>query len=120
MNRSELGRQGEDAAAVFLKAQGLEIIELNFRIRGGEIDIVARDEFTLCFIEVKTRRSRTYGAPQESVSFFKKDRLIKAGLFYISGKNLHDQNVRFDVIFVFYKRGQKEPEMDWIKNAFEV
>jgi len=114
-----LGEEGEEAAADFLKSKGLKIIERNFRIRGGEIDIVAKDGSTICFTEVKTRRSSTYGTAQESVSFFKKNRLIKAGLFYVAKHNLTDTNVRFDVICVTFTAAGR-PQMDWLQNVFEV
>lgn len=119
MNRNPLGQEGEEAAAAFLKSKGLKILERNFRIRGGEIDIVARDGSTVCFTEVKTRRSSTYGPVQESVSFFKKNRLIKAGLFYVAKYNLTDTNVRFDVVCVTFARDGR-PQIEWLQNVFEV
>lgn len=119
MSRSDTGRMGEEAAVRFLQGHGLRILERNFRIRGGEIDVVACDGATVCFVEVKTRRNASYGDPREAVSFFKKDRLIKAGLFYIAQHDLADENIRFDVIFVICKSGQA-PQMEWVKNAFEV
>ena len=119
MNSNSLGQEGEETAAVFLKSKGLKILERNFRIRGGEIDIVAQDGSTICFTEVKTRRSNSYGTPRESVSFFKKNRLIKAGLFYVAKHNLTDTNVRFDVVCVTFARDGR-PQIEWLQNVFEV
>lgn len=62
-NRRQIGTEEEALAAVFLKAQGYEILEQNFRCRLGEIDIIARDGSALVFIEVKYRRNAAYGTP---------------------------------------------------------
>ena len=74
-----VGKFGEDLALIYLKRQGYKIIERNFRIRGGEIDIIAQDNNTLVYIEVKTRTSHAFGLPEESPSRISK--LAKRRLF---------------------------------------
>ena len=83
MNRIELGKWGEEKAAVFLGDQGYFIIERNFRCRFGEIDIVSiKDEF-LCFVEVKTRSSIGYGLPCEAVNDRKQRHIKNVAHYYI-------------------------------------
>ena len=74
-NRRQIGTEEEALAAVFLKAQGYEILEQNFRCRLGEIDIIARDGSALVFIEVKYRRNAAYGTPAEAVNLRKQQKI---------------------------------------------
>src|SRR6266481_5483090 len=82
------GNRGEQFAVEFLTSLGFQIIERNFRIRGGEIDIIAieidprTEEKTLVFFEVKTRSSGDYGTPLEAIGYYKIRALIKATQFY--------------------------------------
>lgn len=95
-----MGRQGEELAVNFLKKQGYQILERNFKKRYGEIDIIALDKDTLVFIEVKTRFSEEYGSPEESVTPWKLKQIAKTGQFY---KLLHPElpdSLRIDVIAV--------------------
>lgn len=116
--KNPLGEQGELAAVSFLQERGLKILQRNFRIRGGEIDIIAEDQGTLCFVEVKTRRSGRYGGAQESVSWFKKNRLIKAGLYYLSLQDQPDRDARFDLIAITFRNAS--PQITWIRNIWDV
>ena len=72
---AELGKFGEDIAGKFLENIGYKIIDKNFKTKFGEIDIIAKDKNTFVFIEVKTRNSDEYGAPQLAVNNYKKKRL---------------------------------------------
>src|SRR5690606_10776232 len=74
--RRSLGRWGENLAANHLAAEGLTIIERNWRCRDGEIDLVARDGETFVFVEVKTRRGRDFGAPEEALTPRKAQKLL--------------------------------------------
>ena len=71
MNHIELGRYGEDLAAKYLAAHGYDVIERNVRYRFGEVDIIAKKENMLIVVEVKTRRTQTYGMPCEAVHWKK-------------------------------------------------
>lgn len=97
-DRNALGRAGEDAAAEFLTWFGWEILGRNIRRREGEVDIVARREGVLAFIEVKTRRSAVYGTPAEAVTIRKQRRIrTLAGILLAEGIG-RAREIRFDVI----------------------
>ena len=83
---SGTGRAGEAAAAALLRRSGYKIIERNFRVREGEIDIVAEHSGDLVFVEVKARRSGAFGKPEESVTEAKKARLVAAAQAYMAGR----------------------------------
>ena len=115
------GELGEEVAANFLIARGYRILECNFRCKGGEVDIIARDpeDKSLVFIEVKARRGLSYGVPQLAVTPFKQRQISKAALTWLSKNRLHDTNARFDVIAILlHTDGQHA--IDHIKNAFDL
>lgn len=112
------GKTGEDKAAGFLTANGYKILQKNYRTRIGEIDIVARDRQTVCFVEVKARTSDKYGLPQEAISKSKQKQIAKAALVFLKENNLLDSFVRFDVVSLLHsKEGEK---LELIKNAFDL
>jgi putative endonuclease len=95
---SDLGRRGEEAAALYLASLGFRILERRFRTAAGEIDIVAREGDTLAFVEVKARSSVSYGRPAEAVGGRKRARLLRAAALYLLGHGGPDQSCRFDVV----------------------
>jgi len=106
--RQALGAYGERAAADYLHAQGLEILDRNWRRREGELDIVARDGDCLVVCEVKTRRSLAYGSPLESVTWRKAARLrLLAGFWIQEHPDLTraTRSVRVDVVGVILPYG---------------
>jgi len=115
------GALGEEIASNFLIASGYKILERNFRCKGGEVDIVARDpeDKTLVFIEVKARRNLSYGVPQLAVTPFKQRQISKAALTWLSKKRMHDQNARFDVIAILLDGGGLH-KVEHICNAFDL
>ena len=114
------GQQGEQAAADYLLRSGYQILERNFRSRGGEVDIVARDrQGCIAFVEVKTRRSLAYGLPQMAVTTRKQRQISKGALSWLSRNRLHDCSARFDVIAVLLQNGA-EPQLEHIINAFDL
>lgn len=113
-----LGKSGEEAAAGFLKEKGYKILKKNYKTKLGEIDIIALDKDTLCFVEVKTRNSLRFGAPKEAVSGFKQGRICKAALSYLKENNNFDKKARFDVVSVTYF--EDSPEFDLVQDAFEL
>lgn len=115
------GALGEEVAANFLIARGYRILERNFRCRGGEVDIIARDpgDKGLVFIEVKARRSLSYGVPQLAVTPFKQRQISKAALTWLSIKRLHDSNARFDVIAILLHTDSPH-HVEHIQNAFDL
>ncbi|MCU0723323.1 MAG: YraN family protein [Planctomycetes bacterium] len=95
-----VGEEGEKFAAAFLKRSGYRILETNFRDRSGEIDVVALDRGTVCFVEVKTRRAEAAVGPEESVDARKIRRIVRASRAYRAKHRLDDVPVRFDVVAV--------------------
>jgi putative endonuclease len=112
-----LGKEGEDQAAQFLVKQGYRILERNYRTRSGEIDLITLHEGAVVFVEVKTRTSDAYGAPELAVNARKQGRMIKAALGYIKYKKLHQVPCRFDVVAISSSAGQP---VELIRNAFEM
>lgn len=110
------GKYGEDFACEYLKKQGYKIIERNFRIRGGELDIIAIDGDTLVYIEVKTRSNSSFGRPEEAVTPRKIRFLERSAKFFRNNRGylkLPDLE-RIDVISV--STLSFEPEINHIKN----
>ncbi|RNM38150.1 YraN family protein [Eggerthella sinensis] len=98
MRNADLGRRGEDAAARFLDRRGYEIVERNWTCAAGEADIVARDEETVVFVEVKTRSSCERGLPSEAVDAEKRERYERIAALFLQGYDVVDVPVRFDII----------------------
>lgn len=115
--RKILGRKGEDRAADYLTQQGYRILERNYATPGGEIDLIALDGGAIVFVEVKTRTSDAFGAPELAVNARKQQRMIRAALGYIRYKRLHQMPCRFDVVAI---SPAKEREVELIRNAFEM
>lgn len=115
MNKLSVGKFGEELAVKYLKKLGYKIIERNFRIRGGEIDIIARDGNTLVYVEVKTRTSHQFGLPEESVGYHKLKFLERASKFYRSNSKNLPELERIDVVAI--DLSQRGPIFKLIKNA---
>lgn len=113
-----LGQWGERTALSFLTSAQYTILETNFRAPRAEIDIIARQSDTICFIEVKTRKSIRKGRACESVTPEKQKKIILGATLYLQKKRLMDSKVRFDVIEVYQKENQ--PEINHIKHAFQA
>lgn len=114
MNKRELGSRYEDTACRFLKEQGYDILDKNFRCKTGEIDIIGRNEGYLCFIEVKYRSNSEYGFPSEAVDKRKIRRIVLTALSYMNYRGIHpDTPCRFDIVVIL------KDKYSLIKNAFE-
>ena len=116
--RKNLGVRGEDMAVDFLKKKGYTILCRNYRCRSGEIDIVARKKKTLCFVEVKTRRTRNFGPPQEAVTQRKQYKIGRVAQDFLQRYSLENRPARFDVVAVDFSTGDALIEL--IENAFEL
>ncbi len=113
MNNRKKGSEKEDMAAEYLVHEGARILDRNYRTRMGEIDIVADDAGTICFIEVKYRKSEAKGTPAEAVDSRKQFTICRVADHYRMTRRLaEDRAYRFDVI------GITGSEMHWYKNAF--
>jgi len=118
--RKKLGNRGEKIAAKVLRKQGYRIIEKNYHSRLGEIDIVAKEDESIVFVEVKTRCSTDFGLPEEALSYDKRRRLSKLALGYLAHRRIKDTNCRFDVVSILMdnKKVSKVKHIELIKNAF--
>ena len=119
MNTKGLGTQGEELAARFLEKCGYKILERNFKVKWGELDIIAQEQDTICFVEVKMRRSLQFGLPQESVEARKRQKLIRIAQGYLKMKfNTDERKSRFDVVAIHQEKNG-EPSVCLFKNAFD-
>jgi putative endonuclease len=98
--RVKLGRQGEDLAVAQLTRSGYEIVARNWRCQAGEVDIVARQSDVFHFFEVRTRRGREYGTPEESVTPAKRQRMIDVALTYLGEHDLSSTDWRIGFVAV--------------------
>ena len=95
------------------------MVERNFRCKGGEVDIVARDGSTTVFIEVKTRRNLSYGVPQLAITPFKQRQISKAALTWLLKNRSQDKPARFDVIAIVLE-SDVTYRIEHIRDAFEL
>lgn len=116
MSTKITGAHGEDLACEYLKKNGYKILERNYRIRGGEIDIVAKEGDTLVFVEVKARWSHEYGLPSESMTPWKIKYLIKTAMFYVQKVNWGNKEYRLDFVSIDFADDKNNPKMELIKN----
>ena len=96
---NELGAWGEEQASVFLQRRGYTIVERDWKTGHRDIDIVALDGGTVVFVEVKTRRNRVFGEPEDAIDYRKLQNLRLAINYYVKSKHIN-QEFRFDVITV--------------------
>lgn len=116
MDNTKIGSKGEEIACKYLQKQGYKILERNYRIRGGEIDIVAKEGDSLVFIEVKTRWSHDFGLPVESMTSWKIRHLLKTARFYIQKIKWGDRPYRLDFVSVDFADSREDPKIELIKN----
>lgn len=115
-----IGNYGEDLAKNFLNDKGYKIIATNFRSSTGEIDIIARHNDILIFIEVKSRFSSNYGFPIEAVNYIKYKKLLNTAKYYLYKNKITNNFIRFDVIEVFLDSESKKSKINHIEDAFRV
>ena len=112
---NELGKWGEDLAAIYLREKGYVILERNWHSNHRDIDIIAQDKDYLVFIEVKARQNRMFAEPESAVNYQKLKNLRLAINHYIKYRQI-DMPWRFDVITVVGELGCKEPEIQHIED----
>ncbi|MFO7662553.1 MAG: YraN family protein [Chloroflexota bacterium] len=115
--RRRLGRWGEGLAATHLETLGHLIVEQNWHCRAGEIDLVTRDGETLVFVEVKTRRGRDFGLPEEGLTPRKAEKLLRLGKQYVYEHALDDVNWRIDLVAIELDSTGKLLRCDHFPNA---
>jgi len=109
---NELGKWGEDLAAAHLQQKGYIILERDWKSGHSDLDIIAQDDDTIVIVEVKTRRNRLFGDPQEAIDYKKRKSLQSAINHYVKSHRLGNQ-VRFDIVSIVGTIGS-EPEIDHI------
>ncbi len=114
----ELGRTGEKLARTHLEELGYRILEQNLKVGRVEVDLIARDEETLVFVEVKARSTAHFGAPSEAVHPQKQRRILRAARSYLASRpRLDGLDVRFDVISVVHD--DLGIQLEHLEDAFE-
>ena len=109
---AQSGMDGENAALAYLLAQGLALVERNFRTRTGEIDLIMADGGTLVFVEVRKRSGKEFGGAAASVTPAKQQRLIKTAQLYLQMRQSR-LPCRFDVVAIDGK------QFSWLKNVID-
>jgi putative endonuclease len=95
-----VGDAGESAVAGWYEKQGYAIVDRNWRVRSGELDVIAQRGTTLVFCEVKTRRGSRFGSPAEAVTYAKQQRIRKLAIEWLRAHSRHANVLRFDVASV--------------------
>jgi putative endonuclease len=127
VSSTNLGKSGEEAAAMFLVKHGFSIINRNYRHKFGEVDIIAEKSGKLHFIEVKSVSRETYNGnyqstetqykPEDNVNNLKISKIEKVSNFFINKYGLHDKQIQIDVIGVIFVKGSTDVFIDYIQNA---
>lgn len=119
---STIGSQGEEFALKYLHSQGLQLREKNYRCQLGEIDLIMFDKKNqiLVFVEVKQRRTSSFGSPTEMVGRNKQKKLIRAAHHYLAQQPRNDFATRFDVVGIESNSTNTPMEngINWIQGAF--
>lgn len=111
-NNKQIGSYYETYAKDYLLKKGYELIQMNFRCRFGEIDMIAKDGEYTVFIEIKYRSNQKCGLPRESVTYYKRQKILGVAKYYLMKNRLSDTPCRFDVIEIF------KEDIHHIQNAF--
>ena len=112
MNKREIGSEYELKAEKFLNDAGMKTLQKNYRTRSGEIDLIMDDQGTLVFVEVKYRRSSSFGYAAEAIGIRKQLQIRSVAREYLAHTEGHYRSMRFDCV------GFTGEEMRYIKNAF--
>jgi len=112
------GLHFENLARDYLIEQGLRLLQANYRCRFGEIDLIMLDRETICFIEVKFRKSFAFGGAADALPHGKRRKIVKTALFYISAnQRIKHPALRFDALLIQHQANGTN-QFNWIKNAF--
>lgn len=118
MNNKEKGFLGEKYACQYLQQKHYTILAVNFSCRQGEIDIIAKKDNLIAFIEVKTRKNDKFGTASQAVNYLKQKKIIHTARIYIS-QHPASVNYRFDIIEIYYSSSDNY-KLQHIKGAFEI
>ena len=115
--KKDLGKKGEDLACKMLEEKGFEILKRNWRFSHGEIDIVAKDNDILVFVEVKTRSNLEFGPPELAITRSKQNQIRKMASAYLYINEIKDKDCRIDVVAILFQDSGK-PKINHLVNAF--
>lgn len=118
MNKT--GSIGEKIAVKYVKKRGYKIIKRNFKLRCGEIDIIAQDGECISFIEVKARTSNSFAEPYESVNYTKQKKVYRLAQIWLSINGYYNATCRFDIVSILLSKNYRVKEIKLIKDAFLV
>jgi putative endonuclease len=116
--KQRLGQQAERRVRDYLSQQGLSFVEANYLCKMGEIDLIMKERDFLVFVEVRYRKSASFGSAVESVTYQKQKKLIKAAEHYLMRQGVPHHFCRFDVVGLTGLLGQEKVE--WFQNAFQA
>lgn len=116
----DIGTYGEHLATEHLINNNHRILESNYRIKLGEIDIISYCNDIIVFTEVKSRYTDSYGLPKESVTYYKQKQIIKVSSYYILINKFNNFNVRYDVIEIIFNKSNQTFKLNHIKDAFRT
>lgn len=115
--RQDSGALAEASAAAYLQQAGLRLVMRNFRVRGGEIDLICREGEVLVFVEVRLRRRSDFGGAAASIGAAKRRRLLLAAQHYLQRHHRNEPPCRFDCILMQHPDGT---DLTWLRNAFSA
>lgn len=118
-SRRRLGEEGEAVAEEALRREGMRILERRFRVRLGEIDLIAEKDGAVVFVEVKARRGACCGSPAAAITRTKRQRMARVALVYLQRRSWLDRPCRFDVVEVLVAADGRR-EVRHIPDAFRL
>ncbi len=119
-DRRARGMALEETAARYLAQHGATVLERNFQVRRGEVDIVGQEGEVLLFVEVRSRRSNAPVGPAESVTRQKALSIVRAAREYLARRGIEDRPVRFDVIAMTTDDAGAVRSIEWLKDFFDL
>ncbi len=119
LKTKDIGDFGENAAREYMIKNGYEIVLSNYSSKAGEIDIIAKKDEYIVFVEVKARKTSIFGEPCEFVDTKKQQRIIKTAYKYLEENSL-DSPIRFDVCEIIHENADKIKSINYIEGAFEL
>ncbi len=120
MSPETVGRWGEAEAQRYLEGLGWTVVAKNWHCRFGEVDLIARDGEMVVFVEVKTRRRRSFGLPEEAITPSKRRRLLRSASTYLDENSLQGVDWRIDVVAIEGRPGRTPARLDHYRDALEA
>lgn len=116
----EIGTYGESIAKKFLITNGYKILDMNFRNKYGEIDIICKLNNIIIFCEIKSRYTNSFGSPIESITYHKQKQIIKLSQIYIIKNKFLNYNIRYDIIEIIFNNINASYTLNHVKDAFRT